>query len=61
MLKEGRGIQNGRGGGAREVLPLQRGGGSFEVFLTWEFEVLAILKGGGEPRFHPLKGGVKKG
>ena len=48
------------GGGASEVLPLQKGGGmdiflshaeggggtnSFGVVLTWEFVVLAILKG----------------
>ena len=49
------------GGGASEVLPLQSGAGQgrvgkasamlkggakrFEVFLIWELEVLAILKG----------------
>ena len=31
------GLQNGRGGGAREVLPLRKGGAG---------KVLAILKGG---------------
>ena len=35
------GLQNGRGGGAREVLPLRKGGG----------EVLAMLKGGGHNKF----------
>ena len=38
---------------------------SFEVVLTQELEVLAILKvcvwgGGGAKRFHPLKGRVPK-
>ena len=35
---EGGGLQNGRGGGAREVLPLRKGGTE---------KALAILKGGG--------------
>ena len=30
---------------------------SFEVVLTWELEVLAIVMGGGAKSFHPLKGG----
>ena len=34
-------LQNGRGGGASEVLPLQKGGGE------WARKVLATLKGGG--------------
>ena len=38
-LITGRGVlQNGRGGGAREVLPLRKGGGAEKV--------LAMLKGG---------------
>ena len=53
---EGGGVQNGRGVG--KVLPLQKGGGGrkamlkgggttyFEVILTQELEVLAILIGG---------------
>ena len=63
------------GGGAIEVLPLQKkggtgfsnpdlgGGGSttcFEIVLTWVLEVLAILEGGTKD-FHILKGqDVKK-
>ena len=52
------------GGGACEVLPLQKGGGaekvlamlkggtkSFEVVLTRELEVLAIVMGGGRKKF----------
>ena len=38
----GGGLQNGRGG-AREVLPLQKGGGAEKV--------LAMLKGGGHKKF----------
>ena len=37
--------------GASEVLPLQKRGGdttSFEVVLTWELEVLAIVMGGAQ-------------
>ena len=37
------GLQNGRGGGAREVLPLRKGGGAEKV--------LAILNGGGHNKF----------
>ena len=37
--KGGGGLQNGRGGGAHEVLPLRKGGGVEKV--------LAMLKGGG--------------
>ena len=63
------GLQNGRGG-ASEVLPLQKrgeaekrfsraegGGGttSFEVVLTWELEVLAIVMGGFAKSFHLLR------
>ena len=63
------GLQNGRGGGVkfypykkgRAVLAVLKGGGgdtkSFEVALTWELEVLAIVIGG----FPPLKGwGARK-
>ena len=61
------GYKTGRGV-ASEVLPLQKGGAekvlamlkggttSFEVVLTWELEVLAIVMGGTKS-FHPLKGG----
>ena len=41
---EGGGLQNGRGGGACEVLPLQKKGGGAE-------NVLAMLKGGGHKKF----------
>ena len=68
----GGGGVNGRGG-ASEVLPLPKGGSrnssfshaeaggtqGFEVVLTWELEVLAILMGG-TTSFHPLKGGGRK-
>ena len=49
----GGGLQNGRGGGAgdEKVLAMLNGVGestkSFEVVLTLELEVLAILMGGG--------------
>ena len=39
------GLQNGRGGGPREVLPLRKGGGGGAK------KVLAILKGGGHKMF----------
>ena len=55
------------GGGACEVLPLRKGGGvamikgdtqSFEVVLTQELEVLAIVMGGGAQQVVPcLEGG----
>ena len=35
---------------------MEGGTTSFEVVLTWELEVLAILMGG-PTNFHPLKGG----
>ena len=38
----------GRGGGGE-------GTNSFEVVLTWELEVLAIVKRGGATSFHPLR------
>ena len=49
--------------GAEKVLVMLKGGGgaqkSFEVVLTWELEVLAILMGG-TYSFHLLKGGHEK-
>ena len=39
-----------RGGERKKGLAVLKGGGgttSFEVVLTWEFEVLAIVMGGG--------------
>ena len=51
-----RGGGGGGGGGASEVLPLQKGGQKkFEVVLTRDIEVLAILRGGGRG-FNPLEG-----
>ena len=59
------------GGGACEVLPLRKGaenvlamlkgGGTkcFEVVLTRELEVLAIVMGGGHKRCPPFKGGAQ--
>ena len=48
--------------GRKQVLAMLKGGGgtkSFEVFLTQELEVLAIVRGGTKS-FHPLKGGTQK-
>ena len=39
---------------------LKGGTKSFEVVLTWELEVLAILMGGGRKKFPPFKRGVQK-
>ena len=63
------GLQKGKGGGASEVLPLQKVGGgkslihaegggtqTFEVVFAWELEVLAIVMVGCK-NVHPLKGG----
>ena len=46
----------------RKMFSRAEGGGgstkSFEVVLTWELEVLAIVMGGGGAKgYHPLKGG----
>ena len=51
--------------GASEVLLLHKGGGggaggSFEVVLTWELEVLAIVMGGGRKKFPTIKTGWRK-
>ena len=67
------GLQNGRGGGACEVLPLRKGGAekvlamlkggtkNIGLVFTRLLEVLAILKGeGGTKSFHSLKGGQNK-
>ena len=65
------GLQNGKGGQVK-FYPYKRGGGGslkkvlamlnggdtkrFEVVLTWELEVLAIVMGGGgATSFHPLR------
>ena len=50
-----------KGGAGKGLSHAEEGGGggggtSFEVVLTWELEVLAILNGG-TTSFHPLKGG----
>ena len=46
-----------KGEGAEKISAMLKGGTtSFEVVLTRELEVLAILKGGAKS-FHPLKGG----
>ena len=62
----GGGLQNGRGacevlplrkrGGAEQVLAMLKGGGttSFEVVLTRELEVLAIVMGGGAQKVSTL-------
>ena len=43
-------------GGTEKVLAMLKGGtSSLGLVLTWELEVLAILKGA--KSFHPLKGG----
>ena len=43
--------------GVEKVVVMPKGGtASFEVVLTWELEVLAILTGGTKS-VHPLKGG----
>ena len=49
-----------KGGGAENVLAMLKGGrGSFDVVLTRELEVLAIVMGGGMQKFYPvLRGGV---
>ena len=50
-----------RGGGTEKVLDMLKGGTTpFDVILTWELEVLAILMGVGAKSFHPLKGGRKR-
>ena len=69
---KGGGVQNGRGGGSCEVLPLEKGGGggkgfsydergggttSFGVVFTWELEVLAIVMGEGDKMFLLFKRG----
>ena len=61
IMGRGGGLQNGRGGGASEVSPLRKVGGtkSFKVVLARELEVLAILMGAGKG-FHLLKGGGHK-
>ena len=56
-------VQKGRG--AKRVLAMLNGEGdtnSFGEVLTWELEVLAVLKGvgGGRKSFRPLKVGVGK-
>ena len=67
---EGGGATNGRRGGVSEILPLQKKGGagfffscaewggggtnSFEVVLTWELEILAIVIGGGAQKVSTL-------
>ena len=64
----GAALYNGRGGGASEILSLQKGGvffshpemgdtKSFGVVLTWVFEILTILVGE-HKRFPLLKRGV---
>ena len=73
IMGKGWGATKRLGGGASEVLPLQTGGwtekvlamlnrghNSFEVVLTREPEVLAILKGGGAQQVSSLKGGLQK-
>ena len=48
--------------GSEKVLAMLKGGTKrFEVVLTWELKVLAIVMGGGGAKsVHPLKGGVQK-
>ena len=51
----------GRGGAGKASAMLKGGAKRFEVFLSWELEVLAILKGG-HTKFPPFKrGGGSKG
>ena len=50
--------KRGEGGSPKKVLAMLNGGDtkSFEVVLTWELEVLAIVMGGGgATSFHPLR------
>ena len=47
--------------GGRQSCSCAEGTTSFEVVLTWELEVLAIVMwGGGAKSFHPLKGGPQE-
>ena len=50
------------GGGGQQSCSCAEGTISFEVVLTWELEVLAIVMwgGGGAKSFHPLKGGPRE-